>query len=153
MRILKGSRNSAILFFISSLFLIAQAALSLIAFDDWVGAMVAGTLSIVMFLGMGMAYKGGLTAVMDQTVVETPNYDGTYTRTVTTRDTGQRVQATPCCGICGGIMTIVVPFMFGAELGDAIILLAPGFLAGVMAILAGVVFIRDYKGPWMERAF
>ncbi|TFG05018.1 hypothetical protein EU538_11770 [Candidatus Thorarchaeota archaeon] len=150
---MNGSRNSAILFVISALLLISQAALSLIAFDDWVGAMVAGTLSIVMFLGTGMAYKGGLSAVMNQTVVETPNYDGSYTRTVTTRDTGQRVQATPCCGICGGIMTIIVAYMFGAELGEAIILLAPGFLGGALAIVAGIVFAIEYRGPWVDRAF
>lgn len=148
-----GSRNSAILHLISGCLLIGQVGISAAIFDDWVGSMVAGTFAFVMFVGAGMAYKGGLSAVLDQTVVETPNYDGSYTRTITTRDTGQRVQSTPCCGICGGIMTIVVAFMFGAELGDAIILLAPAFLAGIVAILAGVVFIREYKGPWLDRAF
>jgi len=151
---MQGSKNSAILFFISAILLIVQAGISSAIFDDWVGTMISATFAFVMFIAMAMAYYGGLTAVMDTTVTETPNYGtGGVTRTTTSRDTGDRIQATPCCGICGGIAVIVVVMIFGAELGDAFILLAPGLLAGIVSILAAIVFIMEYKGPWTGRAF
>lgn len=151
---MQGSKNSAILFFISAILLIVQTGISSAVFDDWVGAMVAGTFAFVMFIAMAMAYYGGLTAVMDTTVSESPNYaTGGVTRTTTYRDTGNRIQATPCCGICGGIGIIVVAAIFGAELGEAIVLLAPGFLAGIVSIIAAIVFIMEYKGPWTGKAY
>ncbi|MBD3158171.1 MAG: hypothetical protein GF309_05220 [Candidatus Lokiarchaeota archaeon] len=145
---MKGSKNSAILFLFAGILLILQSAISGLVFDDGIGALAAGGFAFVMFIEMGMAYKGGLSAVMDQTVFDTPGW-----RTVTTRDTGQRIQATPCCGACIGIATIAVTALFSAGLGEAILFLAPGFLAGVIAILASIVFAVEYKGPWTERAF
>ncbi len=90
-----GSKNSAILFLISGIMLVIQAGVSLALFDDGIGALAGGGFAFVMFIGMIMAYKGGLTAVMEQTVVDSPGY-----RTIYSRDTGDRIQATPCCGIC-----------------------------------------------------
>ncbi|MDF1539062.1 MAG: hypothetical protein P1Q69_09170 [Candidatus Thorarchaeota archaeon] len=151
---MKGSKNSASLFFIAAILLIIQAGISLAVFDDWVGGMVGGTFAFVMFVTMAMAYKGELAAVMHTTVTETPDYatGGVY-RTTTSRDTGDRIQQTPCCGICGGIAVIVVAAMFGADLGEGIIMLAPGFLAGILAIIASIVFIVEYKGPWTGQAY
>ncbi|MBD3407428.1 MAG: hypothetical protein GF411_15025 [Candidatus Lokiarchaeota archaeon] len=150
---MKGSRNSAILFFVSGLLLIIQAGISGFGFDDGIGALAAGGFALVMFLVMIMAYVGGLSAVMDTTIIRTNNYDGTETITSYTRDTGERVQATPCCGICAGIGIIIVAAMFGEGLGDLMVYLIPGFAAGVIAMIAAIVFALEYKGPWTGTAY
>ncbi|TXT56007.1 MAG: membrane protein of unknown function [Candidatus Thorarchaeota archaeon] len=150
---MKGSRNSAILFFVSGVLLIIQAGISGFGFEDGIGALAAGVFAFVMFLLMFMAYVGGLSAVMDTTTVSTDNYDGTKTITTYSRDTGQRVQMTPCCGICGGIAVIIVAAMFSEGLGELVVFLIPGFLGGLVAILAAIVFAIEYKGPWTRRAF
>lgn len=150
-----GSKNSALLFLLSAITLIVQAVISSLAFDDWMGAFVAGAFAFVMFMGMLMAYHGGLSAVMDTSTTRTPNY-GTGTETVTTTytDTGDRIQMTPCCGICGGIMIIVVLVIFGEGVsGSDIFLLAPGLVGAILAFLAAIVFMIEYKGPWTGTAF
>ncbi len=144
-----GSKNAAILFLISALLLFVQAGISSIALDDWLGSFVSGAFGFVMLIAMLMAFKGGLSAVMNTTTTDGPGY-----RTITYTDTGQRIQMTPCCGICGGIGIIVVIFMFvGDVLEDYLLAVIPGFIAGFLAILGGIVFAMEYKGPWTAQAY
>ena len=150
-----GSKNSALLFLLAAISLVVQAVVSSAIFDDWMGAFIAGAFAFIMIMGMLMAYSGGLSAVMNTTTTRTPNY-GTGTETVTTTytDTGERMQMTPCCGIGGGIMIIVVLMIFGEGVsGSDIFLLAPGFVAAILAFLAAIVFIIEYKGSWTGTAF
>ncbi len=37
--------------------------------------------------------------------------------------------------------------------GSDIFLLAPGFVGAILAFLAAIVFIIEYKGPWTGKAF
>ena len=144
-----GSKNATILFLISALLLFVQAGISSIVLDDWLGGFVAGTFVFVMLMAALMAWKGGLSAVMNVTTTDGPGY-----RTTTYTDTGQRIQMTPCCGICGGIGIIIVVFMFvGDVLEDYLLAVIPGFIAGLLAILGGIVFAMEYKGPWTAQAY
>ena len=148
-----GSKNSAILFLISGIMMVVQAGVSLAFFDDGIGALAAGGFAFTMFFTMFLAYKGGLSAVMETTTVDSPGYRTTYMR-----DTGQRIQATPCCGICGGIMIFIVGFMFADSLWELIgdttwLVLSPSIAGGILAILASIVFIIEYKGPWTGTAY
>ena len=92
---------------------------------------------------------------MHTTTTERPDYGTGYvTRTTTSYDTGQRIQATPCCGICGGIGIIVIVFMFAGDvLFELLPAITPGLLAGILAILGGIVFAIEYRGPWTGQAF
>jgi hypothetical protein len=147
--IMAGSLHSAILFLISGILLIAQAVISVAVFDDGIGAMASGVFAFAMFVGMAFAYYGGFAAVTNQTSVDGPGYT-----TVTSWDTGQRVQATPCCGFCGGIAIIAVALIFAGMLEeDALFALAPSFIAGIFAFLAAIVFMIEYKGTYAYRAF
>ena len=152
---MKGSKTSAMLFLLSAISLFVQAGISSIIFDDWLGAFVGGAFGFIMIMGMLMAYHGSLSAVVQTTVVDRPTYVGdTIERTTTTTDTGERVQATPCCGIGGGIMIIIVLVIASEGLPmEYLILLAPGLLGAILAFLAAIVFIIEYKGPWTGRAF
>ncbi|MHA1906678.1 MAG: hypothetical protein ACW98Y_05250 [Candidatus Thorarchaeota archaeon] len=150
---MQGSKNSAILYFLSGIMMVVQAGVSLAFFDDGIGALAGGAFAFVMFVTMFLAYKGGLTAVMETTTVDGPGYRTTYSR-----DTGQRIQATPCCGICGGIMIFVIGFMFAEGLWEAVgdttwLVLSPSIIGGILAILASIVFIAEYKGPWTGTAY
>ncbi len=152
---IQGSKNAALLGLLSAIMLFIQAGISSAALDDWLGAFVAGSFGFIMLIFTAMAYFGGLSAVMQTTMTESPDYGTGYvTRTTTSYDTGQRIQMTPCCGICGGIGIIVVVFMFAGDvLFELLPALAPGLIAGVLAILAGIIFAIEYKGPWTGRAF
>ncbi|MFW9920376.1 MAG: hypothetical protein ACFFED_12305 [Candidatus Thorarchaeota archaeon] len=146
---MQGSKNAALLFLLSSIMLFVQASVSSIVLDDWLGAFVAGSFGFVMLLALGMAYKGGLSAVVQSTTVDGPGYRTTYYR-----DTGQRIQATPCCGICGGIgIFIAILMLAGDVFGDLFLALIPGILAGILSILAGIVFAIEYKGPWTGQVY
>lgn len=150
---MKGSKNSAILYLLSAISLIVQAGISSIIFDDWLGAFIGGAIALIMLIGMYMAYTGILSAVVQTTVVDTPVYGGVE-RTTTTTDTGGRMQNAPCCGIGGGIMIIIVLVIASEGLGmEYLILLTPGVVGAILAFLAAIVFIIEYKGPWTGRAF
>jgi hypothetical protein len=133
--------------------MVIQAGVSLAFFDDGIGAFAAGGFAFAMFVTMYLAYKGGLSAVMNTTTVDGPGGRTTYYT-----DTGQRIQMTPCCGICGGIMIFVVGFMFAEFLWDEVgeltwLVLSPSILGGILAILAAIVFIIEYKGPWTGTSY
>ncbi|TFH06180.1 MAG: hypothetical protein E4H14_11350 [Candidatus Thorarchaeota archaeon] len=150
---MKGSKNSAILYLLSAISLIVQAGISSIIFDDWLGAFIGVAIALIMLMGMLMAYTGVLSAVVQTTVVDTPVYGGVE-RTTTTTDTGGRTQNAPCCGIGGGIMIIIVLVIASQGLGtEYLILLTPGVVGAILAFLAAIVFIIEYKGPWSGRAF
>ncbi len=112
---MSGVKNSAYLFFLSGILLIIQAGVSLGPLDDWLGAMVAGTIAFIMFVGGAFAWTGGLSAVTQLEYEE----DWGHTKVQHWRDTGQRVQCTPCFGFCGGIGTIIVAFIFAEPLFSA----------------------------------
>lgn len=153
---MKGSKNSAILYLLSAISLIVQAGISSIIFDDWLGAFIGGAIALIMLIGLILAYTGELSAVVHTTVVDTPVYgvDNTIERTTTTTDTGRRTQNAPCCGIGGGIMIIIVLVIASQGLGmEYLILLTPGVMGAILAFLAAIVFMIEYKGPWTGRAF
>lgn len=143
-----GSKNSAIIFVLSGIMMIVQAGVSIVFFEDGSGAFVSGIFACVMFIVSFMAYRGGLSAVIDSYTVDGPTYRTTYYR-----DTGQRIQATPCCGICGGIVIVVIALLFADPLWEMIgdttwTVISPSIIACVLAIIASIVFIVEYKGPW-----
>ncbi len=152
---MKGSKTSAMLFLLSAISLFVQAGISSIIFDDWLGAFVGGAFGFILIMGMLMAYHGSLSAIVKTTVVDRPTYVGdTIERTTTTTDTGDRVQLTPCCGIGMAIMIIIVLVIASEGLGmEYLLLLTPGALGAILAFLAGIVFLREYKGPWTGKAF
>ena len=80
---------------------------------------------------------------------------GTYGDVVIREDTGQRIQGTPCFGICFGIITIFVAFLFAEMLegSEGILATSPAIIAGIFSILAGIVFAIDYKGAYSTWAF
>ena len=144
-----GSRNSMILFLLAMILLIIQAGISIVVFDDGIGALAGGSFALIMLIEALMAKSGALSAVTQQTVTDGPGY-----RTVTTWDTGERVQMTPCCGIFGGIAIIFVGYLFAEFMPEeALIALAPAFIAAILSILAGIVFAVEYKGQWTRRDF
>ena len=150
---MSGSKNAGMIFILSGIMMVVQAIVSIAFFDDGIGALAAGGFAFAMFLTSFLAFKGGLSAVMNTYTV-----DGPGTRTTYYQDTGQRIQMTPCCGICGGIMIFVVGFMFAEGLFEAVgdtawLVLSPSILGGILAILAAIVFIIEYKGQWTGQAF
>ncbi len=151
----QGSKNVTILFVISSILLSTQAAISAVAFDSDLGAFVAGTSGVVILIIAHMAYTGQLSFIGDQTVTYTKDYTTAATvRTTTTYDTGQRIQSTPCCGICTGVGIIILVLLFAGDLLEDIFpAIIPGLLAGVLSIVAGIVFAIEYKGPWTAQVY
>jgi len=139
------------LFLIAAILLVIQLIIAIVGFGDGTAALASGCFVFIMIIGALFARSGGMMAVF-RTV---SSYDTGYGRVETREDTGQRIQATPCFGLCIGIMTIVIAFMFTSQLSDAIgfIAVSPAIVAGIFAILAGIVFALDYKGPYSSRAF
>ena len=57
-------------------------------------------------------------------------------------------------GICFGIMTIFVAYLFAEQLGAlGWLATSPAIVAGIVTILAGIVFALDYKGAYSKWAF
>lgn len=137
-----GVKYGTIMFIIAGLFMIVQAVISVAAFDDGIGALVAGTFAFLMFIGAIFAKTGMMSAVTELSYEE----DWGHTKVRHYRDTGQRIQCTPCFGFCGGIGAIVVAIMFAADID--IIYVAPGIIGGIIAILAALLFIAEYKGKY-----
>jgi len=142
-----GSMKSAFLFLIAAIFCVVQLIVSITVFDDGIGAMAAGVFAFVNIIGFLFARTGSMMAVF-RTV-------GTYGNVEIREDTGQRIQGTPCFGICFGIMTIVVAYLFAEmiEGSEGILATSPAMIAGVFSILAGIVFALDYKGPYSTQTY
>ncbi|TFG27519.1 hypothetical protein EU528_12780 [Candidatus Thorarchaeota archaeon] len=142
-----GSMKSALLFIIAAILCIVQLIVSIVGFDDGIGAMAAGVFAFVNIIGFLFARSGSMMAVFRDV--------GSYGNVVIREDTGQRIQGTPCFGVCFGIMTIVVAYLFAdmieGELG--IIATSPTIIAGIVTILAGIVFALDYRGPYTRQDF
>lgn len=146
-----GSNKSAMLFVIAAILLVVQLVISLVGFGDGIAALASGCFVFIMIIGALFARSGGMMAVF-RTV---GSYDTGSGRVETREDTRQRIQATPCFGFCICIMTIVIALMFASQLSDSIgfIAVSPAMLAGILAILAGVVFVLEYRGPYSSRVF
>ena len=110
-------------------------------------AMASGVFAFVMIIGFWFARTGNMMAIFRDV--------GSFGDVVIREDTGQRVQGTPCFGICFGIMTIFVALLFAGQFEDSLgyVVTAPAMLAGVFAILAGIVFVLDYKGSYTRQDF
>ncbi len=147
-----GSIKSAIVFAFATIMFVIQMGVSIVAFDDINGALLGFAFAFIMVVGALAAWKGRLMAITEK---QYEYQSGPYTTTEVWRDTGKSVQVTPCCGICGGIAGLIVVFMAGAELlgTELFLLLTPGILGGILGIIAGIVFILDYKGEWMKQRF
>ena len=144
-----GSKKSAFFFLIAGIMLIGQAIVSAGLLGDSLGAIVAGTLACLMFVGMIAAWKGSLA-----TVLKYERRPGAFGTETVAKDIGERVQATPCCGICVGALAIAIAFIAGSPLFDiygdlgGFMLISPGVIGGVFGIIAGIVFAIEYKGIW-----
>ncbi|MGY5879969.1 MAG: hypothetical protein RTV31_06940 [Candidatus Thorarchaeota archaeon] len=142
--------KSMIMFIIGAICFIIQAVISAEIFSDTVGAILASGFVIIMFIGSLFAWKGGMSALFR----EVYSYDtGPNTRVSVQEDTGQRVQCTPCFGICSGIASIIVIVMIGGELFGLpeFALLSPGILGAVFAFLAAIMFFTEYKGEYFKQ--
>ncbi|MGQ4912640.1 MAG: hypothetical protein ACP6KW_10765 [Candidatus Thorarchaeota archaeon] len=143
------SRNASVLFVIAGSLLIGQLGISAMVFEDTVGAILAFGMAFIMFVGAAFSWSGKLMAV-SQKLYE---IDGPGQSTVSVyRDTGLRVQMVPCWGVLWGVITIVIVVVVGAPVWDvAIALLLPGLLAGILGILASLVFVVEYRGDYTRR--
>jgi len=139
--------KSALLFMIAAILCIVQLIVSIVGFDDGIAVITSGVFAFVNIIGFLFARSGSMMAVF-RTV-------GSYGGVEIREDTGQRVQSTSCFGICFGIMTIFVAFLFAGQLEGFLGILAtsPAILAGIFAILAGIVFTLDYKGPYSVQVY
>jgi len=142
-----GSMKSALLFAIAAILCIVQLIIALVGFDDGTAAMASGLFAFIMLIGFWFARSGNMMAIFRDV--------GSYGNVVIREDTGQRIQGTPCFGVCVGIMTIVIALMFAGQLEGSLGILAtsPTILAGIFAILAGIVFAIEYKGAYSKWAF
>jgi len=148
--ILAVALKSMIMFIIGAICFLIQTIISAAIFDDGAGAIIAFGFVIIMFFGSLFAWKGGLTPIYRDLY----SYDVGGHSTVTVReDTGTRIQCTPCFGICSGIASLVVVFMFGSELLGLpeFALLYPGILGAVFAFLAAIMFFIEYKGVYHKQ--
>jgi len=142
-----GSMKSASLFAIAAILCIVQLIVALVGFDDGTAAMASGIFAFIMLIGFWFARSGNMMAIFRDV--------GRYGDVVIREDTGQRIQGTPCFGVCIGIMTIVIALMFAGQLEGSLGVFAtsPAILAGIFAILAGIVFAIEYKGAYSKWAF
>ena len=145
-----AATKSMILFIVGAICFLVQSGVSALIFDDAIGAILAFGFVIIMFIGSIFAWKGDLTVLYR----ELYSYDtGPNTRVTVKEDTGQRVQCTPCFGVCSGIASIIVIIMVGGELIGLpeFVLLAPGILGAVIAFLAAFVFFIEYHGEYYKQ--
>ncbi|MBN2228428.1 MAG: hypothetical protein JW779_02470 [Candidatus Thorarchaeota archaeon] len=142
-----GSMKSALLFVVAFFLCTIQLIISIVGFGDGIAAMASGVFAFVMIIGALFARSGSMMAVF-RTV-------GSYGDVEIRQDTGQRIQGTPCFGVCFGIITILVAFMFAGQLEGSlgVIATSPAIIAGVVAILAGIVFFMEYRGPYSTQTF
>ena len=148
-----GVKSSMYLFFIAAFLFIAQGVVSLGVLDDVGSAVLSFTFAFVMFVGGAFAGFGRLMAIQQHLFTE----DWGSTRIEHYRDTGNRIQCTPCWGFCGGIAALILTFLFAeplfVQMGEnAIVLILPAILGAVFAFLAAIVFILQYKGPYSATA-
>jgi hypothetical protein len=147
-----GSKKAAVVYIVAAIMFAIQMVTSIAMFDDINGALLGIAFVIIMFIGAAVAWVGGLSKVHQKT----GEYEiGGHTKVTEYRDTGQSIQCAPCFGIAGGIAAIIVVMMIGADLigTELFIGLVPGILGAILAIIAGIIFIFDYKGPWMQQRF
>ncbi len=142
-----GSMKSAMLFVIAAILCVVQLIVAIVGFDDGSAAMAAGVFAFVNMIGFWFARSGNMMAIFRDV--------GTYGNVTIREDTGQRIQGTPCFGICFGIITIIVALMFASMLeeSEGILATSPAILAGIFSILAGIMFAIDYKGTYSTWAF
>jgi len=142
-----GSMKSALLFMIAAILCIVQLIVSIVGFDNGIAAMAAGVFAFVNIIGFFFSRSGSMMAVF-RTV-------GSYGDVEIREDTGQRIQGTPCFGFCFGIMTIFVAYLFAEQIEGSLGILAtsPAILAGIFSILAGIVFVLDYKGSYSRQVY
>ncbi|MGY5858131.1 MAG: hypothetical protein RTU63_02080 [Candidatus Thorarchaeota archaeon] len=145
-----GSMKSAIIYLLTMICMIGQLIASAAFFGDTIGAIAASGFVVIILIGAIFAWTGGLSAVQQK---QYEYQSGPYTKTTVWKDTGQRVQCTPCFGIGGGLFAIVVVFMIGGDLvGTPLFVgLLPGTISGVLAVLAAIVFFLDYKGKYYDQ--
>jgi hypothetical protein len=148
-----GVKSSMYLFIIAAFLFITQGMVSLGMLDDVGSAVLSFTFAFVMFLGAAFAGLGRLMAVQQHTYTE----DLGNTRISHYRDTGNRIQCTPCWGFCSGTAAIIITFLFAeplfVQMGEsAIALILPAILGAIFAFLAAIAFIVQYKGPYSATA-
>jgi hypothetical protein len=145
--IMAAAKMSMIVSILSVICFVIQVIISAVIFEDSISAILASGFVILMIFGSLASWKGGMSAVTR----ELYSYDqGGHSRVTVYEDTGQRIQCTPCFGICSGIASLIVIVMIGGELFGLpeFVLLAPGILGALLAIVAGILFVIEYKGPY-----
>ncbi len=147
---LAGAKKSAILFIAGSVCFIIQVFISAIIFDDIMGAIIGVGFAFIMFMGSLFAWTGSMSTVFENLY----SYrSSASTITTVRRDTGSRIQCTPCFGIGSGIGAIIVIIMMGGDLIGLpeFALLYPGIIGGVFGIIAAIMFFIKYKGPYSKQ--
>ena len=144
------AKKSAIAFIAGSVCFIIQVFISGLIFNDTMGAIIGVGFALIMLMGSIFAWTGSMSAVH-----ETLYSYRSSASTVTTvrRDTGSRLQCTPCFGIGSGIGAIIVIIMMGGDLIGLpeFALLYPGIIGGVFGIIAAILFFIEYKGSYSKQ--
>ena len=143
-----GSIKAAFVYVLSAIMFIIQMGVSIVVYEDGNGALLGVGFVIIMFIGAAVARAGGLAPVMHQV----REYDvGGHSHVKEYVDSGTRVQCAPVFGIVAGIVAIIMVLAIGWELiGTPLFVgLTPGILGGVLGIIAAVIFIREYEGPYV----
>lgn len=144
-----GSMKSEMIYLLAMICMIGQLIVSAVIFGDSIGAIAASGFVVIFLFGALFAWKGGLSAVQEK---QYEYQSAPHVTTTVWRDTGQRLQCTPCFGIGGGFLAIAVVFMIGLDLVGTplFVFLAPGIISGVLGILAAIVFFIDYKDKYYD---
>jgi hypothetical protein len=146
-----GSKKAAFVYVLAAIMFILQMAVSIVVFNDGNGAILGSGFVIIMLIGAAVARVGGLAPVLHQTA----EYDvGGHSHVTEYVDSGTRVQCAPVFGVVAGIVAIIMVLGIGAELiGTPLFVgLIPGILGGVLGVIAALIFIREYEGPYVKYA-
>ncbi|MGY5860030.1 MAG: hypothetical protein RTU63_11725 [Candidatus Thorarchaeota archaeon] len=147
-----STMKSVILFIAGSICFMIQLAISAIIFDDYSGSMMAGLFAFTMLVGAIFAWKKVMTPVFRDLY---SYQSGPNTTTTVREDTGQRVQCTPCWGIASGIGAVIAIVWLGGDLlgTPTGTLLYPGIIGAIIGILAAIMFVIEYRGPYHKQVF
>ncbi len=147
-----GSKKAAFIYVLSALMFVVQMVVSLAVFSDINGAILGVAFVIIMFIGAGIAWVGKLSDIY---VVNREYEVGGHSTVREYKDSGQSMQCAPCFGIAGGVVSIILVLLIGAELigTELFVGLVPGILGGILGIVAAIIFILEYKGPWGAQRF
>lgn len=142
-----GSKLSSIFFALSGIMLLAQTGLALV-YDDYTSAFLAIVFAIIMFCGIKAAATGEQMPLY-RTV---GGYDIGDQHVEIREFTGEFTDSAPVCGCCLGVLLLVIAYLFidllSYSMGEseALLLVSPTIAAGILGIMAGVIYIVQTRG-------